>query len=48
MAQQPPHITDFVWQNAPFLRQYVDDEPWKRAYVIFKQGANSQFLPDAA
>jgi len=26
----------------------VNDEPWKRAYVIFKQGADTQFVPDAA
>jgi quercetin dioxygenase-like cupin family protein len=26
----------------------VNDEPWKRAYVIFKKGANTQFLPDTA
>ncbi len=25
----------------------VNDEPWKRAYVIFKPGANTQFVPDA-
>ena len=26
----------------------IDDEPWKRAYVVFKQGANIQFVPDSA
>jgi quercetin dioxygenase-like cupin family protein len=26
----------------------LNDEPWKRAYVIFKEGANTQFVPDAA
>jgi quercetin dioxygenase-like cupin family protein len=25
----------------------VNDEPWKRAYVIFKQGADTQFVPDS-
>lgn len=25
----------------------INDEPWKRAYVIFKEGANTQFVPDA-
>jgi quercetin dioxygenase-like cupin family protein len=25
----------------------VNDEPWKRAYVIFKKGADTQFVPDA-
>jgi quercetin dioxygenase-like cupin family protein len=24
----------------------VNDEPWKRAYVVFKQGADVQFIPD--
>jgi hypothetical protein len=24
----------------------VNDEPWRRAYVIFKAGANTQFVPD--
>lgn len=24
----------------------INDEPWKRAYVIFKEGANTHFLPD--
>lgn len=24
----------------------VNDEPWKRAYVVFKEGANTQFTPD--
>jgi len=26
----------------------INDEPWKRAYVIFKEGVNTQFVPDAA
>ena len=26
----------------------INDEPWKRAYVIFKEGANTQFMPDGA
>lgn len=26
----------------------INDEPWKRAYIIFKEGANTQFVPDAA
>jgi hypothetical protein len=26
----------------------IDDEPWKRAYVIFKEGANTQFVSDRA
>jgi quercetin dioxygenase-like cupin family protein len=26
----------------------VNDEPWKRAYVIFNEGANTQFVADAA
>jgi hypothetical protein len=30
-------------QNLP-----VNDEPWKRAYVVFKQGADTQFVPDGA
>jgi quercetin dioxygenase-like cupin family protein len=25
----------------------VNDEPWKRAYVIFRKGANTRFVPDA-
>jgi quercetin dioxygenase-like cupin family protein len=25
----------------------VNDEPWRRAYVVFKKGANTQFVPDA-
>jgi len=24
----------------------VNDEPWKRAYVIFKKGSDTQFVPD--
>jgi len=24
----------------------VDDEPWRRAYVVFKEGANTRFVPD--
>ena len=26
----------------------VNDEPWKRAYVVFKKGANTHFVPDTA
>jgi len=26
----------------------INDEPWRRAYIIFKEGANTQFVPDAA
>jgi hypothetical protein len=26
----------------------INDEPWKRAYVIFKPGADTQFVPDPA
>ena len=26
----------------------INDEPWKRAYVVFEKGADTQFLPDAA
>jgi quercetin dioxygenase-like cupin family protein len=26
----------------------TNDEPWKRAYVIFKPGANTNFVPDPA
>jgi len=26
----------------------INDEPWKRAYVVFKTGADTQFTPDAA
>ena len=24
----------------------INDEPWTRAYIIFKKGANTQFVPD--
>jgi len=24
----------------------IDDAPWKRAYVVFKTGSNTQFVPD--
>ena len=24
----------------------INDEPWKRAYVIFKEGANTEFVPE--
>jgi quercetin dioxygenase-like cupin family protein len=24
----------------------INDEPWKRAYVVFKKGADTQFVPD--
>ena len=26
----------------------TNDEPWKRAYVVFKKGADTQFMPDRA
>lgn len=26
----------------------VNDQPWKRAYVIFKPGENPRFIPDAS
>jgi quercetin dioxygenase-like cupin family protein len=26
----------------------VNDEPWKRAYVVFAEGADTQFVPDGA
>ena len=26
----------------------IDDNPWKRAYVIFKDGADVRFVPDVA
>ena len=26
----------------------INDEPWKRAYVIFKKGADPHFVPDLA
>jgi quercetin dioxygenase-like cupin family protein len=26
----------------------VNDEPWKRAYVVFKEGTDTQFTPDPA
>jgi len=26
----------------------VNDEPWRRAYVVFNEGANTQFVADAA
>lgn len=26
----------------------VNDEPWKRAYVLFKPGADTRFVPDVA
>ena len=26
----------------------INEEPWRRAYVIFRDGANTQFVPDAA
>jgi quercetin dioxygenase-like cupin family protein len=25
----------------------INDEPWKRAYVVFKKGADTHFVPDA-
>jgi quercetin dioxygenase-like cupin family protein len=24
----------------------INNEPWKRAYVVFKEGANMHFVPD--
>jgi quercetin dioxygenase-like cupin family protein len=24
----------------------INDEPWKRAYVVFKKGADTHFIPD--
>lgn len=26
----------------------VNNEPWKRAYVVFKKGADTRFVPDGA
>ena len=26
----------------------LNDEPWKRAYVVFKEGADTQFTPEAS
>jgi hypothetical protein len=26
----------------------INDEPWKRAYVVFKEGTDTQFIPDSA
>jgi quercetin dioxygenase-like cupin family protein len=26
----------------------INDEPWKRAYVVFKKGADTHFMPDPA
>ena len=26
----------------------VNDEPWKRAYVVFREGADTHFIPDPA
>ena len=25
----------------------INDEPWKRAYVVFKEGANTHFVPQS-
>ena len=25
----------------------INDEPWKRAYVVFKKGTDTQFVPDS-
>jgi quercetin dioxygenase-like cupin family protein len=25
----------------------INDEPWKRAYVVFKKGADTHFVPDS-
>jgi hypothetical protein len=29
-------------------RRLANDQPWKRAYVVLKKGANTQFVPDSA
>ena len=26
----------------------INDEPWRRAYVVFKEGADTHFIPDPA
>jgi len=26
----------------------INNDPWKRAYVVFKNGADTQFVPDSA
>lgn len=26
----------------------INDDPWKRAYVVFQEGVDTQFVPDAA
>jgi len=26
----------------------INDQPWKRAYVVFQKGANTEFVPDPA
>jgi len=26
----------------------INDEPWKRAYIVFKKGGDPQFVPDIA
>jgi len=26
----------------------INDQPWQRAYVVFAEGADTQFIPDAA
>jgi quercetin dioxygenase-like cupin family protein len=26
----------------------INDEPWRRAYVVFKEGAETHFIPDPA
>ena len=26
--------------------RFTNDEPWKRAYVVFKEGADTHFVPD--
>ena len=28
--------------------RFIDDDPWKRAYVVFKEGVDTQFVPDPA
>jgi hypothetical protein len=26
----------------------INDEPWKRAYVVFREGADTQWMPDSS
>ena len=32
-----------VWR---YIWRLVNDEPWRRAYVVFKQGADTRFIPE--